>query len=377
MTAVIRDPNIFAAIPRDNLITYLRGNSWDILSDSPGYYSLWKRRGDRRKPPLTVLVPADDDFVDYPQRMYEAVHNLAVAEERSQLDVLSDLEHVNTDVLHIAVQHTELEDGTLPLDYGAHILQHTHELLHAAARHVAQPQPALVGDDPAQVATYLRSLRLGQSERGSYVLNVLSPLPSNTPPPVYERQVVQRLLNGIEAAAHAARHSTPDDLTPFANAVEHGANANLCRALSDMLRPADDGWQADHVAFGVTWAPALHDDPASIVVPAELAAMLAHGSNYLASHATPVAPVGERVTLRGLVQRLERTDAQPGGSIVLRASLDDRMYDVTVQLSAPDYRVALQAHLHNRPLVCTGDLVPHHNGLNGLHLRNVSRVAMV
>lgn len=374
MTAGIRDHNLFAALPRDNLITYLRGNRWDMLSERPGYYSLWKQRGDQRKQPLTVLVPAATDFVDYPQRMYEAVHNLAVAEERSQLDVLTDIEHVNTDVLHIAVQHTELEDGTLPLDYGAHILQHTHDLLHAAARHVAQPQPYLIGDDPAHVASYLRTLRLGQSERGSYVLNVLSPLPTNTPPPIYERQVVQRLLDGIAAAADAARASTPDDLTPFAHAVEHGASANLCSALSDMLRPADDGWQADNVMFGVTWAPALHDDPATVVVPADLAPMLAHGSNYLASHAAPVATVGERVTLRGLVQRLARTDAQHGGSVVLRARVDDGLHDVTMQLATADYRTALAAHLHNRPLVCSGDLIAH---ADGLHLHNVSRVAMV
>ena len=115
-----------------------------------------------------------------------------------------------------------------------------------------------------RVMEYLARVRLGQSERGSYVLTILSPvapelrpiqgelpLPAEILEP-YERRVArsaacEALIALDEAARQAA---TNGDMGPFHAAVRRGVSANLCDAIVGLstVSPGED------LDIHITWS---------------------------------------------------------------------------------------------------------------------------
>ena len=58
----------------------------------------------------------------------------------------------------------------------------------------------------------------------------------------------------------------------------------------------------------------------------------------------------------GFVQRLKRGEAETGGNIALRTSVDGRNQSIATILESFDYERAIQAHRAKAPIVMEGDL---------------------
>jgi len=107
----------------------------------------------------------------------------------------------------------------------------------------------------------MRRVRLGQTEHGSFVVTMMTPVPPMLQYPLldrtwvdfeeepYERQVTRRLVGALEASRDAAEkvHSG-DDATAFENAVSAGVSANLCNAVSKLL------YGSSGLEISVSWA---------------------------------------------------------------------------------------------------------------------------
>src|SRR5262249_33707837 len=125
-----------------------------------------------------VLLPLTPDLRDFPERMSEVLRTLELVENRDQLQILNDLTSARADVVRI--RRPGPDDGTILLEDGVSLINSAFDMVLAAACTTVTPKLYYPGKKPTAATDYLRKTRLGQSERGSYVLTVISPVPPRT-----------------------------------------------------------------------------------------------------------------------------------------------------------------------------------------------------
>src|SRR5579862_4880063 len=118
---------------------YLSSHSWRQerrLGDRGTVWTAPSDHGDRYE----ILLPLDHSVADYAYRMADVLQTLAAAEARSQLQILSDLTQITSDVVRIGVRDTAGEDETVPLEDGVRMVQAARDLMMAAACAAVQPR---------------------------------------------------------------------------------------------------------------------------------------------------------------------------------------------------------------------------------------------
>jgi hypothetical protein len=111
--------------------------------------------------------------------MSEVLHALAEVKRRSQLDVLQDIETTTADLARVRAPRRDPENGTLPLDKAVAFVECSRDMVLAAACAAIDKRPFFAKRKAQQ---YLGRVRMGQTERGSYVLTILSPVPPELRP---------------------------------------------------------------------------------------------------------------------------------------------------------------------------------------------------
>ena len=152
---------------------YLAANGWirtgPYHGDTADIYCL---RDDRHE---TVLVPASATFADYVTRIVQLAEILGRVENRRQTAVLADLSLADVDLIRIRLPEA-LDDSSIPLSAGVDLLQESRKLLLAAACSASHPQRLFRAGRHQQAAAYLDKVRLGRTEPGSFVVNMLAPI---------------------------------------------------------------------------------------------------------------------------------------------------------------------------------------------------------
>ena len=206
MKVDIRDAQALRSIPPMEAALYLRSRGWAEASSQPGRASYWRvAMGDKQ---YEALLPLDHGLHDYALRMGELLHVLAAAEDRPQPEIYSDLLLVTADVTRIRIVDPESADGTLPIEDNAQIAQRARDLMLAAACAATGRRSVWHARKPAQAVDHVRKVRIGQSERGSYVIKVISRVTPSLQPgsgtlfqeEPYERQVTQTLAEALRAS---------------------------------------------------------------------------------------------------------------------------------------------------------------------------------
>jgi hypothetical protein len=210
---------------------------------------------------------------------------------------------------------------------------------------------------PVAATEYLHRTRLGQSERGSYVLTVISPVPPRTADELFpgmhdpfERQVTRTLSTALDATVQASesalRSGNPD---PFRESIGQGVSANLIDAVLGLMGPYHQP-----VGINFSWSPehplAIASKPATI--EPDFAPILEETSRYLKRNAEqpPVELMGAAIGLR-------RPEGAETGRVTLVAFLDGKPKTVAIELAAGDYDIAIQAHQQQRMVISEGVLV--------------------
>ena len=172
MRARISDPEVFQGLSHIDVRAYLAAQGWKE-SDRIGNKALVFIKKDSDGKDWEILLPTRSDLGDYAQRMAEALHYVALLEHRSELAVLNDLQLSGFDVVRVRISHAE-EVGTISVVVGVGLLRHARNMLLASACAAIMPRPVYHARRPDKASQYLASVRLGQTERGSYVVPLLS-----------------------------------------------------------------------------------------------------------------------------------------------------------------------------------------------------------
>ena len=350
MRVDIRDTGALQAISPAALSAYARSAGWRKIE---GYVAHSDVYAAEEMP--EVILPRTERLGDYVSVVSRLITIFAKAAGRDELSLYRDLVTADRDVVRARI--TETDDGSLTLNRGVDLISGARDLVLAAACSLREPQPLYRLGANREANDLLEGIRLGQTEHGSFVVTLLTPVVSPPLPTllqVYddaddpiERQMTRRLTEALAATGEATERATAGDGTAFAESVDRGVSANLCDALVKLIGPFPT------LDISVAWARTRPIDP-----PREIfrfaradAAILSEAARQFRNR----EPQPDTY-LFGTVQRLRRDEDEASGIIYLRTSIGGKNRSVAVVLKKTEYDRAIQAHKERMPIILYGDL---------------------
>jgi hypothetical protein len=314
-------------------------------------------------PEVDLLLPLKRELGDYKIRMAELLTSLATIEERPWLQVIRDLSGPSGDVLRFRVDAADTTLGNLPLEEGIQLLRGGRDLLLAASCSTLRPQPFHPQKAPWEATQFVKSCRLGQTERGSFIATIITPVTpeiqsvmgfvdqtSRLDMEPFPRRVTTRLMSTLGFVADAIQSGNAGKIL---DGIEQGVSSNFCDALQE-LKPSGDQSRLD---ISVSWAPSRGPGPASVPknvsFPEESFPFIAEAGRHLRLRA--FAKREEyRGTLLGteFVQRPFSTD--PVGRIIIAANIAGQPAKLKVDLAQEDFRRACDALPDRKRVAVTG-----------------------
>ncbi|GAC1607409.1 MAG: hypothetical protein NVS3B3_10210 [Aquirhabdus sp.] len=337
----------------EQLHAYLRSKQWHEDGKIRSVATIWHRFDDEDSEILVPWISAKD----YLPRMWQALLLLAAYEERIVADVIKDVRRILSNVITVRIIHDDTSDGTIPINDGVLLISKAKELLSAAAQSVYAKRKQFTGSAPREAKEYLDTLLLGQTEVGSYIVNVIAPaqqvtdLNAPTAEAVPLGQVVTvNLVTSLEALKLAsAAYEKSGDLKAFDDAVRSGASSNMCDALLGF------SGEKHHREFEITVTgasvPMFESEPRKFTFASHQIELLEKVSDYYKDDY-----VLTQRRLIGYITKLSRPKDETSGTIVVDSTLGEIERKVRIELTGDDYHMAVLAHDNSKLVRVDGDV---------------------
>ncbi|MCF6314381.1 MAG: hypothetical protein L3J39_18175 [Verrucomicrobiales bacterium] len=335
-----------------DLSNYLRSERWEYKGQYPDKAYVFEKND------KSVLVPMSKHFQDYYLRLSEAVREISVLEERGTRKVIADLQSAGADTLRIRVNGPEVAHGLISIEKGALLFAAAKAIVQSAARSADSPKAYYRSRPSQKTDDYLKTIKLGQTEVGSYIVKIIFPvvpdlqqaLPTmeNDVEISYDRKVTATLTTALNSLEEGIKQQLVNPSQQyFLDAIQQGVNANLCDALVSISNAIPEA----AIDTSMTWArtrgkPTIkskahfQDDDFSY---------LQQASRTLREQAW-----GEEFTLVGNITKLSSADRLDGGEVTLRATVADKRRSVKLQLNPRQYQEALKIHKAYSDVEITG-----------------------
>ncbi len=364
MIVSIRDKATLAAIRPARVAAYLQATNWKRVALESGRYSIWVNPSVRE--PIELLLPLDSKFDDFAERMAELLHDLQKQEERSQLDILRDIELSSCDVFRFRKDPRSGFLGTIQLEDGVRFVSYARDLLLLAASAEHDPErPGIAGRRSDDVTSFMSQALLGQTEISSFVVTAQVPIPARlneelfpdeiaSAPEPFERRAGVRLMNLLSLTRDAALEvSQTNDIQPFVDALGQGATVNLYNTLVD----AQSIVPGQPLEINCTWAPSRplfgKGPPKSVLFEPEIILPIRAAVEGLRTRAPKE---GERIF--GFVEVLQQSAQEVlVGELAVATVIEGKPRKIYLFLQQPDYGKAIVAFTEKRPIEITGDLL--------------------
>ncbi len=257
--------NIASLIAPADLRDYAKSRGWRLLPDGTKdrLYVLAHPKFARRQ----LVFPMDASAPDYAEAIERMVEKIAALEDWTPEAAIKSLWEFKEDAISFRVQSPRLDKSSLPLPFAGAMVQSVQQLLLACASSVLVPLKRHPRLNRAEAVQFLETARFGQTQRGSFVLNVSCPVqaieaqgvlfPDEKDLPFVRRATLclQRSLSGLVGAIEN------DTLDRFIEAAKASAtpliSANFCEALTQL----EDETLKNSVEIGVAWAGSIPRPP--------------------------------------------------------------------------------------------------------------------
>ena len=353
MRVLISDPASLATIPPHSLIAYAKAQGWQPTEAFGETSVVYEKEG---APEL--ILPKSSDIGDYEDIVFQVIETLSRAEERGQLQIFSDLVSADKDNIRLSAKSGSA-DGVIGLDTGLGFLQSSYLLLQSAACSAVEPKVYYHAGRNRRATSYMQKVQLGQTERGSFVVNFLAPVPPalypdqsaiwpDRPPEPFERLVTFRFVQALHAAKEAAAGAVQSNLLEsFYRLVPKGISANLCLALADLISFAGE------LDIGLTWARTRPLEEGRHKIKFRSA-----DEEIYREAARAFLEIEPRYdeTFTAYVVRFKREATEERGHIGLQLFGQSQPLAATADVSDELYHTAILAHEQKSLVQVTGDL---------------------
>ena len=339
MKASIRDRDALRAVSPEALSAYARVAGWVRRERYRGNSDFYAGRDLPE-----IIIPRNQDLGDYATVVSTLIGTFAEVFDQDELTVYRDLVTADRDVIRVRIAGEG--DGSLAMKDAMNLLGGARDLLLAAACSLPEARRLYRVGANRWATDLVRRIRLAQTEQGSFVLVLLSPVVLDDSVDPIERRLTPRLAEALGAVRSATEVAAAGDERPFAKVVENGVSANLCEALVRLIGPFPE------LDISVAWARTrLMTSPRTAVrFGGRDAAILKEAARSLRGRESRPG-----VRLHGFVARLKRKGAEDG-TVFVQASIDKQTASVAAVLQRADYERAIQAHRDRARIILEGDV---------------------
>ena len=350
--------------PLDTL-EYLRDREWVLQDEVPDRYTvLTKRAGDGED--FEVMVPMSSRLRDLERRVRELLETLHVAENRPFDQIVEDLSLPNMDIVRTRIGIDSQFDGTLPMEDGTNAFREVRNLFLAAACSAVNPKPVYTKRKFQQAMDYVRGARLGQTQRGSYVITVYSPvlddLPSSPQASLdlvvdgvmhipFGRKTVSILNEALALANEGITSMAKGREQDVDSLVRRGVSVNLCEAVN-ALNTYGGG---TGIELSTSWSRVIQP-PTNVKNTHRFSSDAGSWLTKLATSVRRKSDTLEDVTVRGAVRMLDSERPKTHGKIKIIGTVEDKSATIEVNLDGESYQLAIAAHKAERQVELTGEL---------------------
>lgn len=345
-------------VPVEQLQAYLQSKKWFEDGKIRSVATIWHRHQDEN---AEVVLPFAN-AKDFRQRVYDALTAIAAFEKCTVSDVINGIKRLYSNVITVRVVHSDTKDGTIPINDGVLLISKAKDMVSAAAQAVYAKRKQFFGATPKEARSYLDTLLLGQTEIGSYVVNLIAPNQANS---ISDQStgdlanvgveglgqaIAFSLVTGLEALEKAgAKYEMSGELKVFDAAVPSGASANLCDALLGFSGEKRN--RAFELTVITAAGPMFESEPRKFKFEGKQVEVLEKASNY---YKDDYVLLDRELT--GYITKLVRPKDETAGTITLDSFLGDVDRKIRVRLTGDDYHLAVFAHDKGQMVRVRGDV---------------------
>lgn len=312
-----------------------------------------------------LFLPLNIEAPDYKRLVTDALKVLSKVEERPELLIYEDLITSGADTIRVRAPSPDGEENSISLLWGVSIVDQSRMLLAASAASVtARHKKGYYHPfKMTEVNDYLSKVRLGHTERGSFIVKLISPVDPQIQPPSTNllgetndndptsRKVTRNLALALRETKSALRAvaQNPDSFDPFEQAIENGVNGNLCDSLSAMI----DTRSSVDVSINWSMGRNLSDDMIPLIgnakysfTPTE-AGFLKEAARQFRS----ITPVEETV-IQGVIKQI----GKDSDFIKIVTILENQPRTVKVDMNRTDLKQAINAFANDQLVKVSGTL---------------------
>ena len=358
---------------------FLRTTGWERVRQRSGVMSVW-RMGDR----ASVLLPEDESFDDYRDRLTEALQTVGRVHGVRGPALSLEIASASSDILLLRADQY-LVDGSIPIREAESLVLGARKMLTAAALSAMGPKPNFGPARPATVKNFIEDdVRMGHTLRGSFVITILASLdddaevetdddggdetqtrrsaersartiqPSPTPTKgsdvdvSYTRRVMTTLATGLSAAVEVLDPTKSADLDA---AVELGVSAQLLDSIAEVS--GYEGIRSVSTTF--RWSPS-HPAPAASIPERVLLPRTSKERSEVVKERLRRRPSVSVDQVIGPVVRLERSEGDREGMAVVDGFVGRERKKVRLRLAPSAYALATAAHERREQVVVEGEI---------------------
>lgn len=319
-------------------------------------FSVWHRRA-AAEFDYEAILPITRNIKKYEQTMQNALGNICEYYKKSIDDLIDEYNKKYLDKLKFQIKSDASNEGIIPLNEGVRLIDNSKELLVSSFLASAKKKKNYIGQRPDTINDLIEKVEMGQTEEGSYIINLY--IPNNyyidgSVPLIEEESLSRKSISILELASSTiiqkiSEYQTNNDLSIFDDAVSSGVSSNMCYAINEMTANGksdlniqiekNNGLMTESIISNI------HFDHSIIPIVKIIA-------DYYRKDL-----VEDDYELRGIVTKLHQEPDDIRGEISVSAIIDDKLKHVKMQLDARQYLIAIQAHKTHIEIICRGKLI--------------------
>jgi len=320
-----------------------------------------------------ILLPLKREFEDYAYSIYQALQSISKFENITLQQVVNEISLPPSDIIRFRVDSPKTHYGTISLEDGTRFIESAKRSLYASASDITKPEAYHKRMSFKDSDQFLEECRLGQTEKGSFVLAIICPFldPSSPDQPrqlslfkdpedlseeiqnSFTRKVTSHFMRSLKRIQSAAKQIDPRQI--LESEMDGIISGNFLEALLELNSFTQDA----ELEIKGTFYNSLEEDesiPRSVQFSKDYNPFLEEAISLLKPKDEGVKDV--------FFGRISSVKANPDlnlrneGEVIINTLVDeDKVINAKVILGPEDYALACDAHANGKQVKIEGVLI--------------------
>ncbi|KGQ30005.1 hypothetical protein P375_11390 [Gallibacterium genomosp. 2] len=337
----------------EQLARYLSVKNWQIAFELE-YAIIWQKELVHQILEITLPKPSTEDGDEV---LNKALKRLANFEGKTIDTLRLNILNQYTDKLSVRVVGESVKDGTIPLDDGVKLFEKTKHLINALALSAKNKKAIFRSNSGGKnVVEFMSQVRLGQTQIGSYIVNLSYPVENIEVKDQKEiiqaisfsRSVSHNLVNSLKKLKEKITHYE-NNPTSFAELIPEGVSHNLCEAIiglsgSEQQRKVEIKLQAGEISDEAMPSEVNFQFDRNEIKVVQIASKYYQGEYTLPHY-----------EIIGKIVGLHSSNLAEGGYIQVPCKIENKTVETRIDLSPEQYQLAAEAHKTGQQIRCKGE----------------------